>query len=88
MYDLKNDPNCIINIVKNDNYIYLKDSLRKVLINDLTKNKDPRVLGNGEVFDKYIYAEKRTRDFYNRHMNGELLDSDWVNSTDFESDVK
>ena len=88
LYDLKNDPNCIINILKNDNYIYLKDSLRKVLINDLTKNKDPRVLGNGEVFDKYIYAEKRTRDFYNRHMNGELLDSDWVNSTDFESDVK
>ena len=88
MYDLKNDPNCIKNIVKNDNYNSLKDSLRKILIKDLTKNKDPRVIGNGNIFDNYIYAEKRTRNFYKRYMSGELLDSDWVNSTDFESDIK
>jgi arylsulfatase A-like enzyme len=88
LYDLKNDPNCIKNIVKNDNYNSLKDSLRKILIKDLTKNKDPRVIGNGNIFDNYIYAEKRTRNFYKRYMSGELLDSDWVNSTDFESDIK
>jgi hypothetical protein len=88
LYDLKNDPNCIKNIVKNDNYNSLKDSIREILIKDLTKNKDPRVIGNGNIFDNYIYAEKRTRNFYKRYMSGELLDSDWVNSTDFESDIK
>ena len=86
LYDLKNDPYCINNIVKN--YVSLKDSLRKILVSDLTQSKDPRVLGNGEIFDNYIYAEKRTRNFYNRHMSGELLDSNWVNPSDFESVVK
>ena len=86
LYDLKNDPYCINNIV--ENYVSLKDSLRKILVSDLTQSKDPRVLGNGEIFDNYIYAEKRTRNFYNRHMSGELLDSNWVNPSDFESVVK
>jgi len=50
----------------------------------LTKNKDPRIIGEGDIFDNYIYAEKRTRNFYERFMNGESLDSDWVNPSDFE----
>ena len=84
LYDLKKDPDCIENIAKFDKYKSLKDSLKKVLIEDLTKNKDPRITGEGDIFDNYIYAEKRTRNFYERFMNGESLDSDWVNPSDFE----
>ena len=87
LYDIKNDPNCIKNIVEYDKYIYLKDSLKKILIEDLTKNKDPRILGDGEIFDIYPYADIRTKNFYDRYMKGELLDSDWVNPTDFEDTV-
>jgi arylsulfatase A-like enzyme len=85
LYDIKRDPDCIENIAQNSKYSFIKDSLRKVLIEDLTKNKDPRVLGYGDLFDNYTYAEKRTRNFYERYMNGESLDSDWVNSSDFEN---
>ena len=88
LYDLNKDPNCIKNIAEYNKFSTLKDSLKKILIDDLTKNKDPRILGNGDVFDNYPYAEKRTRDFYNRYMRGELLDSDWVNPTDFDNSVK
>ena len=84
LYDLKKDPDCIENIAKFDKYRSLKDSLRKILVKDLTKNKDPRIIGEGDIFDNYIYAEKRTRNFYKRFMNGESLDSDWVNPSDFE----
>ena len=85
LYDLKTDPNCITNIASVDKYISLKDSLRKILIEDLTINRDPRIISGGEIFDNYTYAEKRTRNFYERYMNGESLDSDWVNPTDFEN---
>ena len=88
LYDLNKDPNCIKNIAEYNKFSTLKDSLKTILIEDLTKNKDPRILGNGNIFDNYPYAEKRTRDFYNRYMSGELLDSDWVNPTDFDSTVK
>ena len=85
LYDLRKDPDCIENIAQNNKYSFIKDSLRKVLIEDLTINKDPRILGYGDLFDNYTYAEKRTRNFYERYMNGESLDSDWVNSSDFEN---
>ena len=85
LYDIRKDPDCIENIAQNNKYSFLKDSLRKVLIEDLTINKDPRILGYGDLFDNYTYAEKRTRNFYERYMNGELLDSDWVNPSDFEN---
>ncbi len=84
LYDLKKDPDCIENVAKYDGYASIKDSLKKILIKDLTKNKDPRIIGEGDLFDNYIYAEKRTRNFYQRFMNGESLDSDWVNPSDFE----
>ena len=85
LYDIRKDPDCIENIAPNNKYSFIKDSLRKVLIEDLTINKDPRILGYGDLFDNYTYAEKRTRNFYERYMNGELLDSDWVNPSDFEN---
>ena len=85
LYEPKKDPDCIKNIAKFDKYKSLKDSLRKVLIEDLKINKDPRILGYGDLFDNYTYAEKRTRNFYERYMNGESLDSDWVNPSDFEN---
>ena len=84
LYNIKNDPNCIKNIVEYDKYISIKDSLKKILIDDLTKNKDPRMIGDGDVFDIYPYADMRTKNFYDRYMRGELLNSDWVNPTDFE----
>ena len=85
LYDIRKDPDCIENIAQNNKYSFVKDSLRKVLIEDLKINKDPRILGYGDLFDNYTYAEKRTRNFYERYMNGELLDSDWVNPSDFEN---
>ena len=57
LYDLKKDLT-VKNIAKFDKYKSLKDSLKKILIEDLTKNKDPRITGEGDIFDNYIYAEK------------------------------
>ena len=88
LYDIKNDPNCIKNIAEHDKYNSLKDSLKKILTEDLTRNKDPRILGDTKIFDDYPYADMRTKNFYSRYMKGELLDSDWVNPTDFEFDIE
>jgi len=41
---------------------------------------------NGGIFDKYVYADEKVRNFYDRFMKGELSikDAGWVDSTDFE----
>jgi len=48
----------------------------------LKEQEDPRVLGNGDVFDSYLVFPSQ-RDFYKRYMNGEQVKTDWVNKSDF-----
>ena len=57
-------------------------------MNELTKQKDPRMFGNGSVFDEQLQANKADRNFYDRQMSGENLNAGWVNKTDFESAVE
>lgn len=89
LYNLNDDPACIANLLsppENEAYRALKDKLKARLFEKLEEQGDPRMFGNGEVFDEYKYAEETRRGFYEKYMNGELDKSDagWVNPSDFE----
>ena len=62
----------------------LKTKLKKQLISDLKEQGDPRILGNGDVFDQYPYSGENVKNFYSRYMDGEKIETHWVNPTDFE----
>ena len=57
---------------------------KRKLEKELKEQKDPRMFGNGDIFEKYIYANPKDRNFYERHINGENPKAGWVNTTDFE----
>ena len=63
-----------------------KIGLIKQLTHQLKKDKDPRFLGRGDIFDTYPYSED-TRNFYNRFMSGEKLKAGWINPTDIEKAI-
>jgi len=87
LYNIAEDRDCIKNLSVDQSFYALKQKLRGQLENELKEQADPRILGNGDIFDQYPYAQKNTSDFYNRYMRGELTNKNagWVNSTDFES---
>ncbi|HSH19560.1 MAG TPA: sulfatase/phosphatase domain-containing protein, partial [Draconibacterium sp.] len=53
LYDIKSDPGCVKNLAENPDFLQIKTDLNKVLLDELTKQGDPRVLGNGDVFESY-----------------------------------
>ena len=53
LYDIKSDPGCVNNLAENPDFIQIKTELNKVLLDELTKQGDPRVLGSGDVFESY-----------------------------------
>jgi len=55
------------------------------LADKLKEQKDPRILGNGDVFDKYLVVPSQ-RGFYEKYRNGVRVASDWVNQSDFRPD--
>ena len=51
---------------------------------ELKKQGDPRMAGQGHVFDEYPHANKGNVGFYERFMAGEKLPTGWVNASDYE----
>ncbi len=85
LYDIRKDPECTVNLADNPAYEIPLAALREQLLSELRDQQDPRVVGNGDVFDEYKYANEGTRNFYERFMRGEKLKAGWVNATDFEA---
>ena len=51
LYDLKKDPHQIDNVAMQPEYIEVRNSLQKQLLQELRDTDDPRVVGTGETFD-------------------------------------
>jgi len=64
LFQIQKDPACIDNLAGNPEYAAVIKRLRKIMESDLTAQQDPRVLGQGDVFDTYKYmgqSKKRNR---------------------------
>jgi N-sulfoglucosamine sulfohydrolase len=83
LFDLKNDPDCVNNLASAPAQQARRAALETQLIEELKQQRDPRMSGHGEVFDRYPYAGKE-RGLYDRYLKGEKLNTGWVNPTDAE----
>lgn len=55
LFNIKTDPYCLSNLVNNSAYSELEIEMKRVLLQELKKSEDPRVVGpDKEVFDSYI----------------------------------
>ena len=80
LYHRVNDPDCVNNLTNPAT----RAELRQRLFQRLTEQGDPRMLGDGEMFDRYPHATPANRGFYERFMRGEKMNAGWVNPGDFE----
>ncbi len=84
LYDLQRDPDCLTNLAQDPQHRQLQDALREQLFQALRDQGDPRMQGQGHLFDEYPYAQPAQRNFYERFRRGEKLEANWVNPSDFE----
>lgn len=84
LYDVNKDPACMNNLADDPAFADRKERLKARMYDELKEQQDPRMFGQGDIFDAYTYAEERTRNFYERYMSGESIKAGWVNETDFE----
>jgi arylsulfatase A-like enzyme len=83
-YDLVHDPDCIRNLALTPQSTSIQSGLREQLLAELRTQQDPRVLGNGAIFDQYPHANKANLGFYERFKAGEKMPTGWVKPSDFE----
>ncbi len=85
LYDLKADADCVRNLADDPAFAARRTALREELRAKLLAQGDPRMSGQGDVFDRYPHANPAHAGFYERYLRGEKLNAGWVSKTDFES---
>jgi len=84
LYDLGRDPDCLRNLAAVAELSARRDALASRLFAELKAQGDPRMLGEGDIFDRYPYANESQAGFYERFMRGEAVKAGWVSESDFE----
>ena len=62
LFDLARDPDCVTNLAANPDFATNVVALREQLMSELRKQHDPRVLGQGDVFEQYASPRTKTAD--------------------------
>jgi N-sulfoglucosamine sulfohydrolase len=83
LYHIVSDPYCMHNLVNDSSCSEIAEELREELAEKLTTQSDPRMLGQGDLFMTYPYAEDN-RGLYEKIMEGRKVNTGWVNDSDFE----
>ncbi len=83
-FDVSKDPDCTNNLATQAALESTRNEMKDQMVAELTDQGDPRMKGNGSVFDRYPYSSKGTDGFYERYMSGEKINAGWVNRDDFE----
>lgn len=86
LYQVTKDEDCINNLATSGTHSTTKKHLRDLMMLDLKRHGDPRMFGNGKVFDAYPFYDKSTAHFFERFMSGENVRAGWVNRGDFEKE--
>ncbi|MBE0544363.1 MAG: sulfatase [Verrucomicrobia bacterium] len=85
LYDLRTDPDCVHNLATDPAQQRRRARMQREMTAKLKAQGDPRMFGNGEVFDRYPIATEANRHFHQRFTAGEEVKAGWVNESDFES---
>jgi len=59
MFNVETDRECLSNIADAKRYANVRDQMKKTMNDALEAEGDPRLLGNGAIFDRYPYANAR-----------------------------
>lgn len=83
-YDLSVDQDCVHNLAGESVHKETLQKLRERMESELKAQGDPRMAGNGRVFDEY--PATNGAGFYEKFMRGEKVSAGWVIPTDFEKE--
>lgn len=84
LYHIETDAECLHNRAGEVEFQARMAALRDQLFAELREQGDPRMTGQGHLFDEYPHANQGHIHFYERFMRGEKMNTGWVTPTDFE----
>ena len=72
LYDLRSDPDCMVNLSEDPRHAKPLGEMKELMEKELTEQGDPRMRGEGDIFDRYPFFKPAFQDFYERYFRGEV----------------
>ena len=87
-FKISEDIECITNLAYDEEYAEIKEKMKARMEAMLKEQEDPRMFGNGDIFNSYGFARERGWNYYERFMAGEFTieTTRWVNPGDEEEE--
>ena len=88
-FNISNDDECINNLADHPDHQDIKEQMKNRMETLLKEQEDPRMFGNGDIFNTYGYSEQKGWNYYERFMSGEftIQNTGWVNPGDQELQI-
>ncbi len=88
-FNITEDSECMINLANNPDLAELKNEMKTRMETMLKEQQDPRMFGNGDIFNSYGYSEPKGWNYYERFMAGEFTieSTGWVDPGDQEKEL-
>ncbi len=86
LYNVKDDPGCLRNLAGRPETAATQSALAEHMMSELKQQGDPRVFGQGHIFDEYPVAFEMWRGFYERFLRGEAPQPGWIAESDIEKE--
>ena len=89
LFNVTDDPECMVNLADHPEYSERKQQMKTRMESMLKEQQDPRMFGNGDIFNSYGYSQERGWNYYERFMEGEFTieTTGWVNPGDQEKEM-
>lgn len=85
-FNIRIDQECMTNLAFMEPFKEKKLRLKKRMEKMLKEQRDPRMFGDGDIFNTYGYSNSQGWNYYERFSKGEFTieDTEWVNPGDLE----
>ena len=87
-FNITQDSECMNNLATDSEYAELKQTMKTRMEEMLKEQQDPRMFGNGDIFNSYGFSNDKGWNYYERFMKGEFTieSTRWVNPGDQEKE--
>jgi N-sulfoglucosamine sulfohydrolase len=82
LYNLQLDVGCVRNLAMEPSQSEFVKEIREKMETELVSQGDPRMVGDGAVFDRY--RATNGSGFYDKYLRGEKPKANWILETDIE----
>ena len=89
LFNISEDAGCMNNLADDPEYAEIKLKMKARMENMLKEQQDPRMFGNGDIFNSYGFSNEQGWNYYERFMDGEFTieNTGWVNPGDQEKEI-